>query len=177
MSELLRLSRQEILQEFPYLEEWFENHDRADIDLTQGKRLMSPEERVERAGGMDLVRSNVEIAKKSRQDFEYLVLTSCNFEPISVTQVIFFTCLFRDMPFSVPKVHFGIQELEEQGFLSHRRVTFISLYRGNQMGEVHFNWHGDITTEEGLRRRVGTVERKPAEGFVGKLVPGLGAIR
>lgn len=163
--------RTQILQQFPFLAEWLESHQNADVEI--GRRLMSPEERVERAGGMEFVRSNLSIAENSGKRLTYLILTACNQELISSMSIRRFTDLFGRMTYAVPTLFEEYRQLEKQDLITRRPVTYIHIPIEDQTGSVYSNTRGYIATESGLRERVRILDRTQTRShLLGRFVPG-----
>lgn len=164
--------RVQILQRFPFLADWFKSHDYADVDHL--KRLMSAEERVERAGGIGIVRSNVEVAKRSGKELEHYILAACNQEPISTLEIPHFIRLFRNWAYAIPTLYEKYRVLEEEDFITRRPVTYIRLSVSSEAGRIYSDWRGYITTEIGLRERARILAKSTAgPSLLERLVPGL----
>lgn len=163
MSERLNLSREDIINQYPDLANYLSTHDVA--QLMNGRRLMSPEEKIEMFGGIDQVGNNIRLAKQKRSERPYIVLLACEKEPMTGREIDRFARLATkgEYIFGVSLLYVTIRNLLNEGLI--RRLEGITLITLFDEGSIIDTAGYLLTGGKAVRRRVELLEKEGNKGF------------
>src|SRR3989344_6831255 len=156
-----QVSFEDVVVEYQHLKEYLEKHGRAQIQ--EGKRLMSPEEKIERFGGIDWVKRNLQHASRER-----VILQACR-DGIMVGVEIFRFFEAIGVHPDPSALHYALVRLQGRDESEHgkiKRIPGITLIRNlPSLFSPERSWTiaqrpGYLTTDEGIQDLVEVPERE-----------------
>jgi hypothetical protein len=141
-----------VTREYPHLVAWFEDPDNqtAQISLESGYRLLSAQEKLDSAGGVEQVRRSLDSRVRERSA---VILTACRTQAMALPEIARYAAILSDRPLRIRDGH--LQSLVAHGELVARENVIYVRKSTKFPDYVSVGYKvGFLTTEDGLAELV-----------------------
>ena len=156
------LSYEKMLDQYPNLGEYFPSNEVA--QLLRGKRLMSPEEKIDIFGGVEKVNTNISFAQNNGSEVPFIVLLACERQHMTSREIVRFAYIATNQEYmlAIPTLFRTLTELQGEGFLDRvEGVTLIRKLRGDYRVTLGHKGYS-ITGGKAIEKRVELLEGQGA---------------
>ncbi len=159
----------EVVQNFPYLEEWFSNPENRTAQVQDDKRLLSASEKLALVGGEAQIRANLAVCPRGWRE-QYTILLACRQEPMVGMEIAEFGMLVGQQ-FHV-NIYSPIVRLRDSGELSRvEGLTYIRKSFASDRFTGRENIPGYKTTDQGMRVIAEKLAARPSGSWLGSFSP------